>query len=138
MARNYRFEAEDHVRRFFLKEQFGIRFSRERIRLSPGGIFDFDAVSEDEKIICCVSTSVGETAGGNSAVSKLSKMKADVLNLLLVPGDKKKIMVFTDEKMAELLIKEKENGRIPNDIEILISSLPQDIYDGLYKKKNGA
>lgn len=135
MARNFRSEAEDHVRRIFLREKFGMRFSRERLRLSPGGIFDFDAVSEDESIICCISTSVGETTGGNRATSKLSKMKADVLNLILVPGEKKKVMIFTDGDMAELLKEEQVNGRIPADIEILISDLPKDIHGGLYLRK---
>jgi hypothetical protein len=112
-----------------------MRFSRERLRLSPGGIFDFDAVSEDESIICCISTSVGETTGGNRATSKLSKMKADVLHLILIPGEKKKVMVFTDSDMASLLKGEQANGRIPSDIEILISNLPTDIHGGLYSKK---
>ena len=133
MSRNFRAEAEDYVRRVFLRERYGQRFSRERLCLSPGGMFDFDAVSEDEKIICCISTSVGVTSGGNPAVAKLSKMNADVLHLMLVPGEKKKIMAFTDADMATLLREEKENGRIPKDIEILVSNLPQDIHDGLYK-----
>lgn len=62
-------------------------------------------------------------------------MKADVLHLMLVSGEWVKIMAFTDAGMAMLLTKEKENGRIPLDIEILVSDLPKDIYDGLYKKK---
>jgi hypothetical protein len=65
-------------------------------------MFDFDAVSEDEEIISCISTSVGVTSGGNRATSKLSKMRSDVLYLLLVPGKKRKVMVFTDAKMAAL------------------------------------
>jgi hypothetical protein len=135
MQRNLRSEAEDYVRLTFLSQKYGQRFSRERLRLSPGGIFDFDAVSEDQQIVCCISTSAGETSGGNKATAKLSKMKADVLHLMLVSGEWVKIMAFTDAGMAMLLTKEKENGRIPLDIEILVSDLPKDIYDGLYKKK---
>ena len=62
-------------------------------------------------------------------------MKADVLNLILVPGEKKKVMIFTDGDMAELLKEEQVNGRIPADIEILISDLPKDIHGGLYLRK---
>jgi hypothetical protein len=138
MARNYRAEAEDHVRRVFLRAKFGQRFSRERLRLSPGGTFDFDAVSDDEKIVCCISTSAGETSGGNRAVAKLSKMKADVLHLLLIPGEKKRVMAFTDSDMAVLLQEEKDNGRIPKDIEILVADVPPDIRDGLYKRTTDA
>jgi len=135
MARNYRAEAEDHVRRVFLREKFGQRFSRERLQLSSGGVFDFDAVSEDEKIVCCISTSVGETSGGNPAMAKLSKMRSDVLYLLLLPGERQRAMVFTDAAMASLLRQEKENGRIPKDIEIFVSDIPTDIRDALYKRK---
>ncbi len=137
MPRNFRAEAEDHVRKIFLRATFGQRFSRERLKLAPGGVFDFDAVSEDEQIICCISTSVGETSGGNRAMAKLSKMRSDVLYLLLVPGDRRKVMVFTDTKMAAILQQEQNNGRMPQDVQILVSSLPQDIHDGLYSKPVG-
>jgi hypothetical protein len=55
---------------------------------------------------------------------------------MLVPGEKRKVMAFTDADMARLLVEEQENGRIPSDIEIIVSGLPSDIHDGLYKKRD--
>jgi hypothetical protein len=128
--RNYRLEAEDHVRKEALPKIYGQKFSRERLRLTTGGYYDFDAVSFDEKIVCCISTSVGETDGGNSASSKLYKMKAEILSMVMLDA-KKKVMAFTDRQMAVLLEKEKESGRIPLDVEIKVIGLPEDIERGL-------
>src|SRR6266404_9696240 len=58
-------EVEDWVRREWLPQEFGQRFSRERLKLTPGGFFDFDAVSADEKIVASISTSAARTATGN-------------------------------------------------------------------------
>ena len=44
------------------------RLHRERVRLTSGGVFDFDAVSEDQKIVATTST-------GKLAVGKLVKRR---------------------------------------------------------------
>jgi len=44
-------EVEDWVRRNWMPTQYGTKFSRERLRLRSGGLFDFDAVSEDHFIV---------------------------------------------------------------------------------------
>lgn len=129
--RNYRLEAEDYVRKEALAKIYDQKFVRERLKLSTGGYYDFDAVSADERTVCCISTSVGETDGGNAASSKLYKMKAEILSMVMLPGEKRKVMAFTDKKMAALLEKEKEQGRIPSDVEIALVPLPEDILSGL-------
>jgi hypothetical protein len=43
-------EVEDWVRRDWMPTQDGAKFSRERLRLRSGGVFDFDAVNEDQSI----------------------------------------------------------------------------------------
>jgi len=42
-----------------------------RVRLSSGGVFDFDAVSEDHSVVATISTSGAKTAGGKYAVGKM-------------------------------------------------------------------
>ena len=44
-------EVEDWVRKQWMPSEFGQRFSRERVRLDSGGMFDFDAVSADESTV---------------------------------------------------------------------------------------
>ncbi len=43
-------QVEDWIRRNWMPKKFGQKFHRERLQLSSGGVFDFDAVSADNKI----------------------------------------------------------------------------------------
>lgn len=77
-------EVEDWVRRNWLKAQFGMPFFRERRLLRSGGVFDFDAVSEDNSIVATISTSGSKTATGKYAVGKILKLRSDMLFLTMV------------------------------------------------------
>ena len=46
--------------------KYNQKFRRERLLLSPRGIFDFDAVSSDNSIMANISTSSDLTSGGKS------------------------------------------------------------------------
>ncbi len=56
-------------------------------RLSSGGVFEFDAVSLNGKIIANISTSRGTNVSGKRAVGKTHKIRSDMFFLLLVPAD---------------------------------------------------
>ena len=71
-------EVEDCVRREWMPNYFGKRFRRERLELSSGGVFDFDAVSDDESMVATISTSGAKTASGKQAVGKLLKIRSDM------------------------------------------------------------
>lgn len=109
-------EVEDWVRREWLQLEFGQKFSRERLKLAPGGVFDFDAVSADEKIVASISTSAAHTASGKLAVGKLNKIRSDMLFLLMASCDQR-LVILTDETMFQQLQKERSAGRIPTSIE---------------------
>jgi len=66
-------EVEDWVRREWMPKQFGQRFRRERMTLRSGGVFDFDAVSEDDAIIASISTSGASTSGANLLSANCSR-----------------------------------------------------------------
>jgi hypothetical protein len=76
---------EDWVRREWLPKQYEQGFSRERLKLSSGGVFDFDAVSADGSIVATVSTSRARTKTGKYAVGKMLKLRSDMFFLLLIP-----------------------------------------------------
>ena len=76
-------EVEDWVRRHWMSEKYGQKFHRERIRLSSGGFFDFDAVSDDQQTVATISTSGSKTASGKLAVGKMLKIRSDMFFLLL-------------------------------------------------------
>lgn len=51
-------EAEEWMREWGLPKQFdGMKFCKLKLKLKWGGEFEFDAVSEDRTIACCISTS---------------------------------------------------------------------------------
>lgn len=119
-------EVEDWVRRNWMPTQYGMRFSRERLRLRTGGIFDFDAVSEDHSIVAAVSTSGAKTSGGNHAVGKLLKLRSDMLFLTMVDA-KRRVIVLTEQDMCDLLRREFEAGRMPKEIEFVCAEIPAEL-----------
>jgi len=109
-------EVEDWVRRNWMPTQYGTKFSRERLRLRSGGLFDFDAVSEDHSIVATISTSGAKTLPGKNASGKVQKLRADMLFLTQVEA-KRRIIVLTEQDMCTLCEKEFAAGRVPREIE---------------------
>ena len=119
-------EIEDWVRRHWMRREYGQEFSRERLRLSPGGVFDFDAVSQDKTCAATISTSGARTASGKLGVGKKMKIRSDIYFLLLSEVARK-IVVFTERDMYDEWLKEREAGRVPADIEFAQLELPQEL-----------
>lgn len=72
--------------------------------LRSKGQFKFDAVSYDGKIVAVISTSGGITAGGKMATAKPQKIRSDVYwFLMLEQQPEKKLLVFTDDSMVDLI-----------------------------------
>jgi len=117
-------EAEDWIRREWLPKYYNQQFRRERLRLSAGGVFDFDAVSSDNMIVANISTSSGITSGGKNPAGKIQKLRADMLFLLMVCAEKR-LIVLTEKSMYDLCLKEKENGRVPLEVEFVLTELPE-------------
>ena len=68
---NVQRKVEDWVRKEWMKKFYGKNFYRDRIKLSSGGVFEFDAVSQDGDIIASISTSSAITATGRRAAGPL-------------------------------------------------------------------
>jgi hypothetical protein len=119
-------EVEDWIRQEWLPKKYGQPFRRERLRLAPGGVFDFDAVSADNTMVANISTSSGITSGGKYPTAKVQKLRADILFLTMVKAEKK-LIILTEKDMFTLCEKEKENGRIPQGIEFVHVKLPDNL-----------
>jgi hypothetical protein len=130
-------ECEDWVRLHWLPTRFGQQFHRERLRLSPGGFFDFDAVSQDRSIAATISTSGATTASGKHAVGKLMKLRSDMLFLLLA-NRPQSLIVLTEQDMYRLCLKEREGGRAPNSIEFLYAELPPELTQRLREARRAS
>jgi hypothetical protein len=121
----------------WLPEKYGMTFTKQRLRMHGGGLFEFDAVSSDLKIIANVSTATACTHRGSVASGKKSKLRADCLMLQLGSGEKK-LMILTEPCLYELAIKEQKVGRLPLDIEICHAVLPQRLRIELEKAREKA
>jgi len=117
-------EIEEWIRHEWLPKEYGQTFRSERLQLTSGGLFAFDAVSADNKIVANISTSGGITSGGKNPAAKIQKLRADMLFLLMVQAEKR-LIVLTEKDMFALCQKEKANGRVPQEIEFVVAQLPE-------------
>lgn len=131
-------EVEDWVRENWMRERFGQEFYRNRIRLSSGGVFDFDAVSIDKSIAASISTSSSKTSGGKHAVGKMMKLRSDMLFLSMAEAPTKRYIVLTEESMYAACLKEKAGGRTPQGIEFLLAKIPAELEVRLMKARAAA
>jgi hypothetical protein len=111
----------------------GEQFSRGRVPLTWGGVFECDAESSDSGIVACISTSCCRTATGRQAIGKFHKLRAGALYLLHTSGTRRRILAFTDPGMLEHFEKEPTRGRFPpqSAIELLLVDLPRDLAEEL-------
>jgi hypothetical protein len=119
-------EVEDWVRRNWMASHFGIKFSRERMPLRSGGVFDFDAVSEDHSIVATISTSGSRTSGGKNAVGKMLKLRSDMLFLTMVEA-KRRLIILTEQDMCTKCGNEAAGGRVPPEIEFACATIPDEL-----------
>jgi len=109
-----------------MQQEFGQRFHRDRVRLTSGGVFDFDAVSADGEMVASISTSGARTSGGKVGVGKLMKIRSDMLFLVLASATRP-VMIFTEKDMFDLCMKEIDAGRAPQNIKCFHAPLPPDL-----------
>jgi hypothetical protein len=121
-----RLEVEDWVRRNWMTAKFGTEFSRERLELRSGGVFDFDAVNEDRSIVGTISTWGARASRGKHAVGKILKLRSDMLFLTMVEAQRR-IVILTERDMYDQCTRERAEGRVPPEIEFGCAVLPDEI-----------
>ncbi len=117
---------EEWIRTEWLPKAFGQPFSARRLRLSSGGLFAFDAVSEDGEIVATISTSAAKTAGGKRSTGAVMKLRSDMLFLLMSRAPKP-VLVFTEPCMHGYWHAERSRGRVPPEIDFVHVPLPAEL-----------
>jgi hypothetical protein len=130
-------EVEDWVRREWMATTLGQRFSKERVKLRSGGVFEFDAVSNDFQVIATISTSSGNTSSGKRGVGKFMKIRSDMYFLLLAPAGRR-LVILTEPDMHQACCAEKDSGRVPEEIEFILAEIPPDLRHRLEAAKRVA
>jgi hypothetical protein len=105
---------------------FGAKFSRERLRLRSGGVFDFDAMSEDQTLVTTISTSGSKTSGGQNAVGKILKLRSDMLFLTMVEAQRR-VIILTERDMCDQCERKLAAGRFPPEIEFFCAEIPDQL-----------
>jgi len=132
-------DVENWIRNEFLPKKYNQAFSKRKLGVQSGGEFECDAVSEDGKIVCFISTSSSMTAGDKPGAGKLAKIRADAFWAGSLSEKPQEILfAFTDKSMVELIKQEKENGRFPKHIKTLLVKLPADLAAKLAEMKKKA
>ncbi|MGD1047107.1 MAG: hypothetical protein ABR936_17520, partial [Bacteroidota bacterium] len=115
-------DVENWIRNEFLPKKYHQVFAKRKLGVQSGGEFECDAVSEDGKIVCFISTSVSTATGENPGLAKIREVAFWAVSL----SEKPESIVFacTDKSMVELIKKEQGLGRFPKHIKKLFVKLP--------------
>jgi hypothetical protein len=84
-----------------MTKEFSEPFYRERVRLTSGGVFYFDAVKRDGTVVATISTSGGTTSSGKLATGALMKLRSDMLFLTLAEP-KRALLILTERQAFDL------------------------------------
>ena len=108
-----------------LGREFGINFSSQELTLTTGGTHEFDAVSDDRKIVASIKSAGGKTARGKRPSGKIRNSEAELYYLTLVQSETK-LLIFTTPEFYDIMSKRLE-GRLASDITLKLIELPEEI-----------
>lgn len=108
-----------------LAERFGQRFAPLVLPLAPGGTHEFDAVSEDGRIVASIKANSGLTSGGNHPTGKVATCLNEVYFLTLVDADVR-LLVLTNPDFHTIFTKVTA-GQIAPGIGVELLPLPSDM-----------
>jgi hypothetical protein len=121
-------DVENWIRNEFLTKKYHQAFSKQKLGVQSGGEFECDAVSEDGKIVCFISTSSSKTTSEKPGADELAKVRSNAFWAgSLSEKPQEIVFAFTDKSMIELIKQEKESGRFPKHIKTILVKLPAEL-----------
>lgn len=108
-----------------LAEQYGQRFAPRVLRLAPGGTHEFDAVSDDGRVVVSIKANSGLTSGGNHPTGKVATCLNEVYFLTLVDADVR-LLALTNPAFHAIFTKVTA-GQIAPGIGVELLPLPADM-----------
>jgi hypothetical protein len=119
-----------------LSEEFGMPFYSRVVALTTGGTHEFDAVSEDGKVVAAIKSASGKTAGGNVPAGKIRGVEAELYYLSLASA-RTRTLVVTDQEFYEMICK-RLTGRLAPGLSIRLVALPPQIQAKVRKMQKAA
>ena len=123
-------EVEAWVRNHWMPQHLGTSFEPKRLKLQPGGFFEFDAVCSNGEVVATISTSAAKTAGGKLATGAVMKHRSDMLFLLMAPAIRR-LLILTDGTMDLFWQRQRARGRVPTQIEVMQADIPSELQERL-------
>jgi hypothetical protein len=121
-------EVEKWIREVFLPKKYGQAFRQKDLLIQSRGQIKFDAVSDDDEIVAVISTSAGLTPVGKVATEDVMKVRSAALWVLMLDHTpQKRLLVFTDQSMIDVVKDERKRGRFPKEFEIVKAKLPPEL-----------
>jgi len=121
MANTKGLDEVEQIYRDTLKNHYN-SVKKEKLKLSWGGEFEFDAVVREKGEIVeihCLSTANCLNISGNIGNSKLFKVFHDA-QMMILTGCKKNVLVFVDDQFYNKVLQEQRNGRFYPSSQISI------------------
>lgn len=108
-----------------LAERYGRGFVPRVLPLAPGGTHEFDAVSNDRRIVASIKANSGLTSGGNHPTGKVATCLNEVYFLTLVDAEER-LLVLTNPDFHAIFIRATA-GQIARGIKVELLELPAEM-----------
>jgi hypothetical protein len=108
-----------------LAGRHGVTVDKRPVRLRPGALHTFNAVSSDGSVVAAISNASGYTSGGRRPVGKIRGAIAELYWLSLVDASTR-LLVLTNREFFEILTREMANA-LPVGVEIIHVALPDEL-----------
>ena len=112
-------QVEEWVCQEWMPKHYHQDFSEKPVMLCSGGVFPFDAVSTDGRIVANISTSSPKPRIGGKA----NKIRSDLFFLLLARAERT-LMLLTEKDMYDWWVAEAKKGRVPASVEFVHVEIP--------------
>lgn len=116
-------QVEEWVCQEWMPKHYHQDFSEKPVTLCSGGMFTFDAVSTDGRVVANISTSGLKTSGGKHGSAKVHKIRSDLFFLLLARAERT-LMLLTEKDMYDWWVTEAKKGRVPASVEFVHVEIP--------------
>jgi hypothetical protein len=115
---------EEHVRTT-LHRKHGVAFAKRRLRLTSGGLHEFDAVSDDGQFVASIKSASGRTSGGRIPAGKIKDCVAELYFLSMINAPRR-VLILTTPDFYDIFTKVMV-GKVVPGIEVTLCRLPEQL-----------
>lgn len=119
-----------------LAEEYGSPFASRVLTLVTGGTHEFDAVSDDGRVVAAIKSASGRTSGSRVPSGKIKDAEAELYYLSLVSAPVR-LLVLTNSEFHGILTR-RLSGRLAPGISLKLIPLPVQIQQEVTRVQTSA